>query len=414
MTTPTMRFRERSPTEVTGTVNNVYVPDGTVYHTQNQIVTSTGGFSIEDVVTPNFRKLSKEGVLVISPCSMAATTVTSGGGTIQFRRKSDNQLWWEYQGDGSRTQMAAYTAGVSLDPIFSRTLSLDDLEDKCKQQSLSNVDSAPYGFAEDIAELRETVEFVKNPLKSARNLALKMHKAVKRRAKKFKQSDAEALASVWLEYRFALSPLIRSIDDAISAASASYSKVIQPYYTGRSKILESDEGSTQLTGSNAFVFTRVNSHTVECSSGVYYKTTNPIDTLLEGLGLRFKDVPTTMWAVFPLSFMVDRMYNITNFLNGMRVISDPQLQIIGGWSSIKETIAVTTTVTGFTDTSWNSVVVGDPVQKEYFSYGRSRWDPSFLDTLPTFDIEGLYRDILAITDLTALTINLLLSKPNLR
>jgi hypothetical protein len=94
-----------------------------------------------------------------------------------------------------------------------------ELVAKAKLKALSYIDTGSYSFGEDVGEYRETVRFLKNPLSSMVRLGEQYRKTyykkfVKRTAK---WDLAAAHAEVYAQYRFALSPLIRSSYDAIKA-----------------------------------------------------------------------------------------------------------------------------------------------------------------------------------------------------
>jgi hypothetical protein len=410
------RTRDKTADAVFGEFKQTYVPSGTVYY-PNTEQTQGSFFTITDVVTPGFRKKSAAGEIIVSPCTMYGESVSAECGvSFELINKNGNIPWWRFDGSGSMTQWCAYRTGFDMTPNYLSLLDDDAMLDASRQSSLARVDSAPYGFAEDFAEIKETIQFLKQPLKSIRNLALKMRKATRKKAFKLGISEAEALASVWLEYRFAFSPLVRSIVDAIEASQQSFDAVLQPYYTARDKAVASDSSSATIPrslGGQSLNFKVTSSDEITVSTGVYYETTNPINTLLEGLGLRVADIPETIWAVFPLSFMVDRMYNISSMISGLRALSDPQLKLLKGWSSVKRTRTVDFQLEKFPvspNPAWLPYVAppGDHVRYEYFSYGRSLWIPSWLDTLPVFNIKGLVSDITNIIDLIALITNILL------
>ena len=404
------RHRTDNDSKNVASMSQIRTSDGVPYYTYEHRVAEKL-FNIYDIVTPNFHKRSQAGEVIVSPCVMdGVSTFGEGGGTLQWIRNSDGQQVWSVEGNGSVTQWAAQRASYELFPKpNASSIDTEKLMTDAAQAATASINSTPFAFQEDLAELRQTIDFIKSPLKATRNLVLKIHRVAKRRSKLRGIPLAQALSSVWLENRFALMPLVRSISDALEAAETKFDKQIQPYYTARSK--QSDSvSSSEEANKLGFVFEQTKTVEQWVSFGAYYRTTNPVDSLREGLGLRITDIPETIWAVFPLSFMVDRVANISRMLSGMRALTDPETQVFNGWQSVKTKTTTETRLVDAVAPGWTFNVDGDSVKYEHFSYSRSQWQPSFVDTIPSFDLEGLVEDVNSTIDLAALVIKLLVKR----
>jgi len=215
-----MRTRSISVPAVTGTHRNYR--NGVQQSNFANTVMSSFSSTMVDVSTPMFRKKQKEGEIIINPCSMTVTQrTTSGSGSVTQVQNVSPFTVWTANGTGTITgYYDKYGGGL---PTYTEA-PLPDLSQAismAKQQCLANVDSTPFSFAEDIAEFRETLRFLRDPLASIRTLSFNYRKAVERikKGKKFSSKKsysrqlAEDLSGVWLEQRFAVMPIFRQFSN---------------------------------------------------------------------------------------------------------------------------------------------------------------------------------------------------------
>lgn len=403
---------------------------------------SSGNETITDVVTPNYAKRIARGDIINNPCLYESTKdYLSGSGFGSFSNIAGTSAYtlsgplssYRWQND------SAQAPGDLADLIGP----VDYTEDRCKLNAIAYLDSTPYEFGEDVGEILETVRFLKNPLASLFKLSrsfkasyirkLRRKRAATHREVKLLQRNltrterllyeksrerwlhsmgydlkkldlriALAHADVYLSYRFALSPLIRSCQDALEA----YSKV--HVYPPRRR---SARGIQMVSKSESDTFQAGVRHwgrdvTVkrDGKASILYEVSNPVHDWKYKLGLRAKDVPTVMWQLVPYSFMVDRLFDITSFSKGVINLADPRVRILAAsyrekydWKSNIQLLSQDGTAT------WNTpTIVGEKIVNEYFSYDRSVWSPSVADTVPNFTPGNLINDTLKVLDLAAL------------
>jgi len=121
-------------------------------------------------------------------------------------------------------------------------------------------------------------------------------------------------------------------------------------------------------------------------------------------GLRFKDIPATFWAVQPLSFMVDRFINISDFISGGMNLLDPNVKVLGAWTVTKKSRIKSIGVRKIVESGYTSTIVPDDIVDREFYYNREVWVPSLADTIPIPNLRGLVDSAAKTTDLLALII----------
>lgn len=380
MATP--RTRERVLTSQYGTHKRYRY--GMLTHTHETPV-NVSSDTMDDYVVPDFHKRIAEGEVLNNPCTYVKESFRStGGGLLDIVQNGSSIV---FTGDGSLTTFTEWFLqtyggwaqyGHGYEPAPTPPY---DLEDAAKAKALGNVDRSPYSFAEDIAEFHETLRFLRDPFASLKNLSELFEKDLKKLTNAKKTlTRAKAIADVWLQYQFAFSPLVRSASDLIEAQS---DKIRRPKRrTARG--VETWKDSASSTSDNPHYFW--SSHTVVDKSvraGILYEVDNPFVDWQFKYGLRFKDIPETLWAIAPYSFLVDRVYNLSTALRGLTALLDPSVKMLASWSTSKTT---TTEVRSLTDYQHPGVTsktfIPDTDTKETFLYQRKVWSPSAKDVLP--------------------------------
>jgi hypothetical protein len=369
-----------------------------------------------DVVTPGFRGKQKAGEIVNNPCSMTvARRTTTGSGSVTQSQIAAPHDVWTASGTGTITGYYSTYGGGLPTYVEAPVPDLTEMIHMTQQQCLANVDSTPFSFAEDLAEIRETIMFLRDPLATIRKLSLNYRKAIQRLAKyrrlrSIKRYPGQLLndiSSVWLEQRFAVQPVFRSILKLMEAYETD--KVYRPERRISRSLWtapnQSDARSVVKTsGGRTFTYYCKAISSGSVRTGILYEVSNPVVNFQYKYGLRFKDIPKTMWAVMPLSFMVDRFVNISNFFGGAVNLLDPNVDILGAWYSTKAERTVSIGVRNIVESGYTSTIVPDDIVDKTFTYNRTIWEPSWQNTIPVFTPKGLIDSAAKTTDLLALII----------
>jgi len=354
---------------------------------------------MEDYVTPDYHKKIAQGAIINNPCVYTRSTVSiSGEGSYGY----DDGTSSDYLVSGcvsTHVWNAINASFLTLDPP---SLNAEAGKARAKQLAIANIDSTPYAFGEDVLELRETLRFLRNPVQSLLGLSRAFRSARKSGFSGIGSSvkkTSTAFADVWLQYRFAASPLVRSIADGLDAYA---SELPTPPERLSARGFHESNGKTADAYTNGqWHFDRSIVKQVSGKASILYTVTNPVYDWNYRLGFRVKDVPTTFWQVMPYSFMVDRALDLTAFLKGVINLADPNVKILMGCYSRKYEYTQKYTLTGRDKANWTLNAAEDHVETQ-FEYSRVPWSPSVSDTIPRLQLEGLISDATKMLDLVAL------------
>lgn len=196
---------------------------------------------------------------------------------------------------------------------------------------LMDIRSAQRSFQGGVAlgELRETLNMIRNPLKSLRSGIDDYYRTVKRRGTKVtstgrrlpekqRNKAVSAVASeTWLEYVFGWNPLLSDINDAAKALAFTDFREKIPVQ-GRGKItFSSDSSFSAATGLCQYL---IKVRTVEEHScwykGAILGGPSPIGRpVLSNWGLSLRDFVPTVWELIPYSFLVDYFTNAGDLID---------------------------------------------------------------------------------------------------
>lgn len=392
-----MTSRSRSRSEGPITARQTRYVNGLETHNLDTVMKSVTE-TMDDVVTPNFHSRSARGEVINSPCSIVKDTISSTGGGIFDVTQSG--IRYEARGEGCLTTFLAHLLGHPDGYFIAPATAPSHLLDAVKLQALGNVDRSPYSFGEDIGELGETLRFLRRPFHSVNELARKLTSGARSKQGSSGLSYAKALADVYAEYQWAFLPLVRSIHDAIAAFSDEVRLPSRRTARGSDEFFQRDVGNS----GGAYSFDAETSVFEEHRAGILYEHTNPLNDWRFKYGLRFKDIPETMWQLFPLSFMVDRAYNISASLRGLLSFLDPNIKILAAWTSNRSTTIQSRRFVDYDYTAGVSAknIQSDTETRTSYSYDRGVWEPSTADLIPPLDLGNVVDSATKIADLAAI------------
>ena len=402
--------RVRSRSEPNGTED--VVRTGYAAGTLGTYMVTSKSESMVDVVTPGYRQKIAAGGIVNNDCEYTKVETLS---------------------EGTGQKVSGLTSGTSKDntvvgPItryyIGAVVNTSDLQveqpdrmSQAKFMALSNVDSTPYSFGEDLGEMRKTLEFLKNPLKSIFGMTKSMQRDLRRdfrqktprtrkQAAEYALNRAESMSDIYLSYRFGLSPLVRSAHDAIEALS--YKVANSPERRtarGFANWSHSDSGTGTVTSSgNTDTYSKGYDISKKWRASILYEVSNPSFKWQRDLGLRGKDLPHTLWQLMPYSFMVDRVVDVSSAIRGLANLADPNVRILAASVVIKKDEQSWHQMTNRKTSGWHHEVVGEKRINKEFVYKRITYRPSFADTLPPINFGGLTDTATKLADLTTIII----------
>lgn len=161
----------------------------------------------------------------------------------------------------------------------------------------------------EIGEARETVSYLFNLLGSIFDLARKARRDIvniRQKPGKSVASMADEIASIWMQFRYAVSPIGYSIDDTLSLISSHFS----PYQSFR----QGDRWFTEPVSVDGYTLP-----SIEIIDRVFLKHQYSLETKTHNM--KFNPLATA-WELTPLSFVVDWALNIGDLLSALWVPSN--------------------------------------------------------------------------------------------
>jgi hypothetical protein len=364
----------------------------------------------EDEVTPGYHTRIRAGEIINNRAKIVHEKTLLGSSSFE---SSGPNGPYSYSTGGS---FVARVYGLKTQTWPLPDYDRGPMYERAKSHALSYVDSTPYQFAEDIAEIASTFTYLKLLTKrlsrKTKQYTGRENKLLRdlRLGKNTQSEMTVKLAKLYLEYRFVISPIVRSIHDLITAWN---DKPLKPQERRTARGTGNGHysvGKTDLTWTYHTRFLELTK--VDVKAGIYYELNNPIQGFRFKYGIRNKDIPVTLWAIVPLSFMVDRVFNISNAIKGLTSLADPSIKFLAGWITTKESVTRQFFVDDVdTIPGWTKTVTGDPAMWQTFTYDRSPWTPSLPDIVPPLELQGLTRNIPYTLDALALTAAFLARMP---
>lgn len=197
------------------------------------------------------------------------------------------------------------------------------LRDRAVQKSYAKLNSNDLDLGVEIGELKETISMLRSPFASLRKLLQepKLLRLLRGDVPGGAKRVAASFADTWMEYRYGVRPLIKSINEIIDFVHAKEDYAANKMRRSRGKVLYEASTSSQklTTGTYLHVFTRTVQHTykLKAVSGVYYVWAG-IPTMMQRLGLTAEDLPLVVWNLTTLSFVVDWFLSVGQWLGSLK------------------------------------------------------------------------------------------------
>lgn len=400
-----------------------------------------------DVETANFYKLRNQGAIINNPRQLEKITwafhptVYQLTGTIP-NGKSVYTENYERKASARVPPASMYGNMSILDSLFSTYGREIDL---AITRAHANVDVSEAMLGATLGELPETLNWLRSLLTrgitvtrvfrrkadSARALlgmswrgvldsdfsklkryAKTVSKRYSKKRAKEKAAALSELSNLWLEYRYAIRPLIYDLRTLLGLLDKHLQKT-RATARGKERIygrneetveysltdrVDRDEYCTEKVTTEEFVYAR---------SGVLYTISDAISNLLRLLGL---DKPVeTLWELTPFSFIIDWFFSIGDLLSSW--FKSSGLSVLTSWVTLRQVKKVTNNVLSFRITDKNGYRWTDCTYQKGYSWSVVTRDiripnPS-IPALPRFDLK---LDLAKIIDLGMIGQNMLLGR----
>lgn len=282
-----------------------------------------------------FKKAKESGEILMSPLTREKETITQGVMSVNCRR-SDAAYWRFVNGSNvgaiklpcysswSERYDLSYLTWLGVPQLGAYYQGLDDEVQEAivsTQQSAWSDALSAYDLLSEIGEAKETLSFFTDKLRSGADLLQKFKDKDPQTYRKYRKSTpfklsrladkaAQRLGKRWMEYRYALMPIIYSINDVSKVLRGRSAR----YQTDRSHVMIDVE--TPLLGSDSSLYL---SHRTTGSVRVNSTTKARYDLgSLQRLAATCGMNPIkTAWELTSLSFVADWFLNIGDAIQAL-------------------------------------------------------------------------------------------------
>lgn len=402
-------MRVRSKSFVPHVENYVQYRDGTTIVQNLPCKLFDGSESIEDVLTTDFEKKRNSGMIINSPCALSRLTRTCGGGYYWARLKTAPNTTYESAGSGSltyaRINLAVNPAYWDRSPVGFVDVQGDAMA--AQLSAMQKIDHSTYNFAEDVFEFRQVLSFLKKPFASLSKLTLEFNKSVKAVLKKRGRTSspgyhAKVIADAWTEYRFAITPLVKSSLNIVWYLNSGI-KLSPPVRRTAHGVVNAGSMANDEYWIGIHKFSGKKTTVVTTHAYILYEIKNPLVTgFRHDFGLSPLDIPEAIWAVVPYSFMVDRLVDISGYIRALTNILSPNVEILTSGYSITKNVETKNVYLMQNSPTYDFNIVGDEAVSNVFTYDRFPTTLTTASVLPQVNLTGLIRDATRLMDLAAL------------
>jgi hypothetical protein len=302
--------------------------------------------------------------------SRVSETRGFGGGTINFQTPKPGGNFWY-------AELVGFPIGyLSLSALVGRSIpGYASMLAEARTRALAAVSRPDFQGLVSLGELRESLSYLRNPFKGAIALADKLSwrigrlyvKERKRRrggppiqrasAWKLNPDDAaiiKELEGIYLEFRYGVRPMIGEITSALeNVRERAVPKPKRQTFRAKQQQSFSDRWTVNASNSGiAHVDTYDYTRTVSVNAGLLYEFTSDFG-IGDKWGLELGQVPAAMWALTPLSFVVDWGANVGQFVSALTPV--PGASRLASWVSVKVDHKLTRSYSGWfiSDSAWS-------------------------------------------------------------
>jgi hypothetical protein len=304
-----------------------------------------------DVVTENWKTRMAKGEIINNPM-LSLTSVQNNTPFMYTFRLTDPD---------DSTNYGTYTHGIELPADYQAT-SLDwdywydhilDVFESERDVALSkawaNVDISSIQALASLGELPETVHWMTSLVKRMISIMRAFtQKKLLLNVQKFVQSGRSVineLSELWLEFRYAVRPLIFDMQQAVEAWNAVLQKSDRFTARGFNRADGVTTSSTEtviLNEAMSAIISRTQQTSADYRAGVLYTIDDNVNELMSVWGI---DQPIeTVWELIPFSFMIDWFFSVGHVISSWTI--NPGLNPLASFITEEHTTTIKSEITG--------------------------------------------------------------------
>lgn len=399
----TERFRARYKTDARVTTTTSLISGTPVFTPYSQVHFLAKEYeTMFDHLTPGFYK--KSGVLPQNPLSYVCSTLVEAPSVLYWHDRNNARF---RQTSGMVSQFLFGTQGFTKVNVANpSSYSLENMIASAKEQALARFSKPEYAFRETAATALNTLRTIHHPLLAIKRIASRFSKAKRNMPRRLK-GDARAVADLWLSYSVNAGPNIQTVQDAIDAYATSEglrfnlknSFGVSKYESGR--LFSQQSQNAGITG----ISTAERSISAHVKAGILYTILDAGDNSAR-LGLKMRHLPGLIWELQPLSFMIDRMYNVKRFIDVAAALNSSKMRVLGGYVVTRVTDRYKRNVKNLavSGSTPPSPSASPPLYEITYTMNRMKWNPTSFDVLPPLKATGLVDRLHSAADTASLII----------
>ena len=360
-----MRTRVFDDTTITGNFPYLWVPtNGAPGYTSTNWphVTADRSHVMCDVVTPKFRELQNQGVIINNPLWHEDIQYLFNPTVVRVNWVKDGyvtgyQLWPYFHYLEIPLASPTLPNTVAFEALFEQFKAIGDL---AANRAWANVELSEAMLLASLGELPETLGWMKSLLTRGVNLTKMLRSKSKllksspdlakvvmakdpktltklSQGSKISKVDAVSIfANAWLEYRHAIRPLIFEMKSCLEALKKIIKKLTRQTARGKEIVLENNTSIVNFTRDHysnvvSATYRRTVRTTISCRAGVLFQIEDDLDALLAVWGI---DQPLeSAWELVPFSFIIDWFFSIGDTISAWSV--NPSLRPLSSWATFR-------------------------------------------------------------------------------
>lgn len=277
--------------------------------------------TMQDWVAPHFRERSRKGEVIIHPFSSSIETQL-GGGTFSRVRSVANSCTsptTKNEEDLSGPYSLYAFKGLSrLD--FASLIAQSEIDEAVRvaaTRAWKDSNGHEADVLTDIAEYRQTVRMLANPLSAMDSLMRSIKQSQKKGSLNVKGVVAGAARSaqdLWLQYRFGVRPIVSTVKGVIEALNEPKPK---RRWTARGKYTLNNQSSEQTSGST---WSTTCSYRIDRTDQVIVRAGILLEeevTLQQSVGIDASGMLSLPWELVPYSFVADWFLNVGDYISSL-------------------------------------------------------------------------------------------------
>jgi hypothetical protein len=279
----------------------------------------TGEETTNDVVTPNYLKLRAMGYIINNPYDHTVESVKHG--VLVYSqdygwRNINSTLFGHFYNSNT----ALLVSDINNIPGYLACpddVDVDSLSNQAITAAWAKVIEAPFQSFVTAAEMYKTVRTLTGLFQSLFKV-IRATRAARKRIPLHVFNSTAKVASIWLEARYGIRPLVYEIRGAIDAYNAIGDKRRTRYTAAVQGSSEYHDTQSWNAGNaefeSNFTIDRVSTRDVVCRAGVLTHEFGDKIGMSQSFGMGVDQILSGVWEVIPYSFVWDWFFNTAKFV----------------------------------------------------------------------------------------------------